>query len=131
MSSPHRPLSLIRSRSFPPNLTARHLLRPTPYKFLRARDRRGEHSSLFHPATSADMTTPPRRNHMPKVIDVHAHILDEATMRLISKEAPSIGLSFKPIDQDFAVFEIGGIAYKPFPRGAWDLEQRFKDMKAA
>jgi aminocarboxymuconate-semialdehyde decarboxylase len=68
---------------------------------------------------------------MSKTIDVHAHILDESTMRLISKEAPSIGLSFKPIDQDFAVFEIGGIAYKPFPRGAWDLEQRFKDMATA
>src|SRR5258708_8277077 len=26
---------------------------------------------------------------------------------------------------------MGGIAYKPFPRGAWDLEQRFKDMASA
>jgi len=68
---------------------------------------------------------------MSKVIDVHAHILDESTMRIIAKEAPSVGLSFKPIDQDFAVFEIGGTAYKPFPRGAWDLEQRFKDMGIA
>jgi aminocarboxymuconate-semialdehyde decarboxylase len=68
---------------------------------------------------------------MPKVIDVHAHILDESTMQLIAKAAPSVGLSFKPIDHEFAVFEIGGIAYKPFPRGAWDLEQRFKDMGVA
>ena len=68
---------------------------------------------------------------MPKVIDVHAHILNEDTMRLIAKEAPAVGLSFKPIDKEFAVFEIGGIVYKPFPRGAWDLEQRFKDMATA
>ena len=68
---------------------------------------------------------------MPKTIDVHAHILNEDTMQMIAKEAPSLGLSFKPIDQDFAIFEIGGIAYKPFPRGAWDLEQRFKDMASA
>ncbi len=68
---------------------------------------------------------------MPKVIDVHAHILNEDTMRLIAKEAPAVGLSFKPIDKEFAVFEIGGVVYKPFPRGAWDLEQRFKDMATA
>jgi len=40
-------------------------------------------------------------------------------------------LSFKPIDQDFAIFEIGGIAYKPFPRGAWDLEQRSRTLASA
>jgi aminocarboxymuconate-semialdehyde decarboxylase len=68
---------------------------------------------------------------MPKTIDVHAHILNEDTMQLIAKEAPSLGLRFTPIDHDFAVFELGGIAYKPFPRGAWDLEQRFKDMATA
>jgi aminocarboxymuconate-semialdehyde decarboxylase len=68
---------------------------------------------------------------MPKTIDVHAHILNEDTMQMIAKEAPSLGLKLTPIDKDFAVYEIGGVAYKPYPRGAWDLEQRFKDMKAA
>jgi aminocarboxymuconate-semialdehyde decarboxylase len=68
---------------------------------------------------------------MPKTIDVHAHILDEDTMRLIAKEAPALGLGLKPIDADFAVFEIGGAAYKPFPRGAWDIERRLADMAAA
>ena len=68
---------------------------------------------------------------MPKTIDVHAHILNEDTMQMIAKEAPSLGLKLHADRQDFAVFEIGGIAYKPFPRGAWDLEQRFKDMKSA
>jgi aminocarboxymuconate-semialdehyde decarboxylase len=68
---------------------------------------------------------------MPKTIDVHAHILNEDTMRMIAKEAPSLGLRLTPIDKDFAVFELAGVPYKPYPRGAWDLEQRFKDMEAA
>jgi aminocarboxymuconate-semialdehyde decarboxylase len=68
---------------------------------------------------------------MPKTIDVHAHILNEDTMQMIAKEAPSLGVKLTPIDEDFAVFEIGGTAYKPFPRGAWDLEQRFAHMKEA
>jgi aminocarboxymuconate-semialdehyde decarboxylase len=68
---------------------------------------------------------------MPKTIDVHAHILNEDTMQMIAKEAPSLGLKLTPIDKDFALFEVGGIPYKPYPRGAWDLETRFKDMKAA
>jgi aminocarboxymuconate-semialdehyde decarboxylase len=68
---------------------------------------------------------------MPKIIDVHAHILNEDTIQMIAKEAPSLKLSFKPIDKDFAVFELGGVVYKPFPRGAWDLEQRFKHMDEA
>ena len=68
---------------------------------------------------------------MPKTIDVHAHILNEDTMQMIAKEAPSLGLKLTPIDRDFAVYEIGGVAYKPYPRGAWDLEQRFKDMETA
>lgn len=68
---------------------------------------------------------------MPKTIDVHAHILNEDTMRMIAKEAPSLGLKLTAIDSDFAVFELGGVPYKPYPRGAWDLEQRFKDMETA
>jgi aminocarboxymuconate-semialdehyde decarboxylase len=68
---------------------------------------------------------------MPKIIDVHAHILNEDAMQMIAKEAPSLKVKLTPIDNDFAVFEIGGTAYKPFPRGAWDLERRFQHMKEA
>ncbi|MBI3436293.1 MAG: amidohydrolase family protein [Proteobacteria bacterium] len=64
-------------------------------------------------------------------IDVHAHILGEETMRLIAKEAPSIGPRLTPIDRDFAILDVAGSAYKPFPRGAWDMERRFADMDAA
>ncbi len=63
--------------------------------------------------------------------DVHAHILSEETMRLIAREAPKIGPRLTPIDADFAVLEVNGVPYKPFPRGGWDLERRLKDMDAS
>jgi aminocarboxymuconate-semialdehyde decarboxylase len=66
-----------------------------------------------------------------KTIDVHAHILSEETMRLMSKEAPSIALKRTPIDHDSSVLEFAGAVYKPFPRGAWDMETRLRDMDAA
>jgi aminocarboxymuconate-semialdehyde decarboxylase len=68
---------------------------------------------------------------MQQTIDAHAHILAEDTIRLLQKEAPQLGLNLTPIDQDFSVFELAGTAYRPFPRGAWDLDQRFRDMQAA
>jgi aminocarboxymuconate-semialdehyde decarboxylase len=68
---------------------------------------------------------------MPQTIDAHAHILAEHTIQLLQKEVPQLGLKLTPIDQDFSVFELAGTAYRPFPRGAWDLEQRFRDMQAA
>jgi hypothetical protein len=34
---------------------------------------------------------------MHKTIDVHAHILNEDTMQMIAKEAPSLGLKLTPI----------------------------------
>ncbi len=66
-----------------------------------------------------------------KAIDVHAHILSEETMRLIAQEAPKVGLKLTPINAESAIFEIAGSAYKPFPRGAWDMERRLKDMDTA
>src|SRR5262249_13504805 len=64
-------------------------------------------------------------------IDVHAHILSEETMQLMRKEAPRIGPRLTRIDDDFAVLELAGIPYRPFPRGGWDTERRFSDMAAA
>ena len=65
------------------------------------------------------------------VIDVHAHILAEETMVLMRKEAPSLGPRLERIDDDFAVLDVAGSTYHPFPRGAWDLQKRFQDMDAA
>jgi aminocarboxymuconate-semialdehyde decarboxylase len=66
-----------------------------------------------------------------KVIDVHAHVLSDETIGLLQKEAPQIAIKLTPIDAEFSVLEVAGNAYRPFPRGGWDLERRFKDMDAA
>ena len=66
-----------------------------------------------------------------RVIDVHAHILSQETMDLMRREAPAVGPRLEPIDDDFAVLGVAGSAYRPFPRGAWDMAKRFADMDAA
>jgi len=66
-----------------------------------------------------------------RIIDVHAHILAEETMALMRKEAPGIGPRLEPIDEDFAVLDVAGSKYRPFPRGGWDMEKRLADMDAA
>jgi aminocarboxymuconate-semialdehyde decarboxylase len=67
----------------------------------------------------------------PRTIDIHTHILTEETIGLLAKEAPWVAPKLTPIDADFAVLEVAGTPYKPFPRGGWELERRFKDMAAA
>jgi aminocarboxymuconate-semialdehyde decarboxylase len=66
-----------------------------------------------------------------RTIDVHTHVLTEETMGLLQKEAPKIAPRLTPIDSDFAVLEVAGTPYRPFPRGGFDLERRFADMAAA
>jgi aminocarboxymuconate-semialdehyde decarboxylase len=63
-------------------------------------------------------------------IDIHAHILEEETVSLLQKETPQAAPKLTPIDADFAVLEVAGTPYKPFPRGAWDIERRLQDMEA-
>jgi aminocarboxymuconate-semialdehyde decarboxylase len=67
----------------------------------------------------------------PRTLDVHTHILTEETIAIIRREVPSLAPRLVPIDVDFAVLEIGGTAYRPFPRGGWDIERRLADMAAA
>jgi aminocarboxymuconate-semialdehyde decarboxylase len=67
----------------------------------------------------------------PRTIDCHTHILTDETIGLLAKEAPWVSPKLTPIDDDFAVLEIAGTPYRPFPRGGWELEKRFKDMAAA
>jgi aminocarboxymuconate-semialdehyde decarboxylase len=67
----------------------------------------------------------------PRTLDVHTHVLTEETIGLIRKECPSLAPRLTPIDADFAVLEIAGTAYRPFPRGGWDIERRLADMTAA
>ncbi len=67
----------------------------------------------------------------PRTIDIHTHILTEETIGLLAREAPWISPKLTPIDADSAVLDIAGVPYRPFPRGGWELERRFKDMAAA
>jgi aminocarboxymuconate-semialdehyde decarboxylase len=66
-----------------------------------------------------------------KTIDIHAHVIGEETIRLMQKEAPKVAPRLTPIDQGSAIFEVAGSPYRPFPRGGFDLERRFKDMAAS
>jgi aminocarboxymuconate-semialdehyde decarboxylase len=64
-------------------------------------------------------------------IDIHAHILSVETISLMQKEAPKVGPRLEHIDDDFAVLEVAGRPYRPFPRGGWDMSRRLNDMDAA
>jgi len=68
---------------------------------------------------------------MTKTIDIHTHVLADATVKLMQKEVPSLGLKMAPYDADNSICEVAGVAYRPFPRGGHDIERRFKDMAAA
>ncbi|WP_237214388.1 amidohydrolase family protein [Falsiroseomonas oryziterrae] len=64
------------------------------------------------------------------VIDAHTHILTEAMIAAIAKEVPSCAPKLTRVDDDSAILEILDVKQNPFPRAAWDLEQRFADMAA-
>jgi len=66
-----------------------------------------------------------------RTIDVHTHVLTEETAALLRKEAPSVPVNITPIDAESATLDVGGVAYRPFPRGGFDLAHRLRDMDAA
>jgi len=66
-----------------------------------------------------------------KTIDVHAHILSEEAMRRLQQELPQLGVKHTATDADFGVLEVAGTAYRPFPRGGFDLDRRLRDMDTA
>lgn len=63
-----------------------------------------------------------------RTIDVHAHILDAETIKLIQKDAPKAGFRLTRIDEESGTLDFGGKVVTPFPRGGWDLERRLHDM---
>src|SRR6476661_5519820 len=66
-----------------------------------------------------------------KTIDCHSHVLTEETMALLCKEAPKLAPKIAALDADNAMLDVAGVAYRPFPRGGFDIERRFVDMDAA
>src|SRR5258708_19891474 len=87
--------------------------------------------TLHSCARYAQRSAPPREAVLPKTIDIHTHVLADATVKLMQKEIPSLGLKMAPYDADNAVCEVAGVSYRPFPRGGHDIERRFKGMDAA
>ena len=67
----------------------------------------------------------------PLAIDAHAHILAEETINLLAKATPKVAPKLVQIDKDNFELTIAGTPYRPFPRGGFDMEQRFKDMAAS
>src|SRR5262245_39946977 len=66
-----------------------------------------------------------------QTIAVHAHILTEATIRLLQSEAPKVAPKLTDIDDRFGTLDVAGSVYRHFPRGGWDLDRRLKDMAAS
>jgi len=66
-----------------------------------------------------------------RTIDTHCHILADATIKLLQKEIPQLGLKLTPYDKENSVVEVAGVPYRPFPRGGHDVERRFADMDTA
>src|SRR5499425_3060410 len=66
-----------------------------------------------------------------RTIDIHTHVLTEETIGLLQKESSKIAPKLTPIDADFAVLDVAGVPYRPFPRGGFDVDRRFADMAAA
>lgn len=74
---------------------------------------------------------PPSGEEPLPTIDTHCHILADATIKLLQREIPKLGLELTPYDDENSVVEVAGVPYKPFPRGGHNLEARFRDMDAA
>lgn len=66
-----------------------------------------------------------------RAIDTHTHVLTQETAALLRKEAPKVPVTITPIDEASATLDVGGVAYRPYPRGGFDIEHRLRDMDAA
>ena len=68
--------------------------------------------SIAPPRTAAPRVTQPMQT-----IDVHAPILTEETIRLMQREAPTIGPRLSDMGERFASLDVAGNVYRHFPRG--------------
>jgi aminocarboxymuconate-semialdehyde decarboxylase len=65
-----------------------------------------------------------------RTIDIHTHVLTEETISLLNKEVPKVLVTLEAIDADNTILTVGGVAYRPYPRGGFDLAHRLRDMDA-
>jgi aminocarboxymuconate-semialdehyde decarboxylase len=66
-----------------------------------------------------------------RTIDTHSHVLTEETAELLRAAAPKVPVTITPMDDAAAVLDVGGTAYRPFPRGGFDITHRLRAMDAA
>jgi aminocarboxymuconate-semialdehyde decarboxylase len=66
-----------------------------------------------------------------RTIDTHTHVLADATIKLLQKEIPSLGLTLSPLDAGNSIIEVAGVPYRPFPRGGHDIAARLAYMDGA
>src|SRR5262249_62351965 len=66
-----------------------------------------------------------------RTIDTHTHVLTQETATLLRKEASKVPVTITPIDEAAATLDVGGVAYRPYPRGGFDIEHRLRDMDTA
>jgi len=68
---------------------------------------------------------------MTRTIDIHTHILADATIKLLQREMPKLNLKLTAYDGENSVLEVAGVPYRPFPRGGHDIARRLADMDSA
>src|SRR5262245_60182328 len=63
------------------------------------------------------------------VIDIHAHMLPEETIRRLGKESPRVAPKLIAQPDGSTIMEIAGkVVQNPMPREGWDLDLRLADM---
>ncbi len=65
-----------------------------------------------------------------RTIDTHTHVLTQETAALLSKAAPKLPVSITPDNAEQAALDVGGVVYRPFPTGGFDIARRLRDMDA-
>src|SRR5271156_2565758 len=68
---------------------------------------------------------------MTRTIDTHTHILADATIKLLQKEIPQLGLKLTAYDNEISVRDVAGVPSRPFRRGGHDIAARLAYMDGA
>ena len=63
-----------------------------------------------------------------RTIDIHTHILTQETAALLSQAGAKVTIT--PDDAESAALDVGGVMYRPFPTGGFDIARRLQDMDA-
>ena len=63
-----------------------------------------------------------------RTIDIHTHILTQETAALLRQAGAKVTIT--PDDAESAALDVGGVVYRPFPTGGFDIARRLQDMDA-